>query len=118
NNILGYDAISYRLPVYTFIFMVALGIDYNIMLVSRVKELHNTGLSWTESIQKGVALTGGVISSAGLILAATFGVLMTQPLQELFLFGFIMAIGILFDTFVIRGFLLPSLLLLTHKKDK
>lgn len=114
-NILGYDAISYRLPVYTFIFMVALGIDYNIMLVSRIKELNNNGLSFKDSVQKGIALTGGVISSAGLILAATFAVLMTQPLQELFLFGFIMAMGILFDTFIIRGFLLPSILLLTHK---
>lgn len=115
-NFLGYDAISYRLPVYTFIFMVALGIDYNIMLVSRINELHASGLSFKESIRQAITLTGGVISSAGLILAATFAVLMTQPLQELFLFGFIMAIGILFDTFIIRGFLLPAILLLTHKE--
>lgn len=114
-NILGYDAISYRLPVYTFIFMVALGIDYNIMLVSRIRE-NAKQYAWREAVGRGVALTGGVISSAGLILAATFSVLMTQPLQELFLFGFVMGIGILLDTFIIRGFLLPSLLLLTHKE--
>lgn len=113
-NILGYDAVSYRLPIYAFVFMVALGIDYNIMLVSRIKELAET-YSWEEAVTKGVALTGGVISSAGLILAATFSVLITQPLQELFLFGFIMAIGILLDTFIIRGFLLPSILLLVYK---
>lgn len=118
-NLFGYDAISYRLPVYTFVFMVALGIDYNIMLVSRIRENAKQGMPWKEAVGQGVALTGGVISSAGLILAATFSVLMTQPLQELFLFGFVMAMGILLDTFIIRGFFLPSILILTHrKKDK
>lgn len=114
HNILGYEAISYRIPLYTFIFMVALGIDYNIMLVSRIKEFAKE-YDWKEAVQKGVALTGGVISSAGLILAATFSVLITQPLQELFLFGSIMALGILLDTFIIRGFFLPAILLLTHR---
>lgn len=114
-QLMGYEAISYRLPVYTFIFMVALGIDYNIMLVSRIKELAKE-LSWKRAVGEGISLTGGVISSAGIILAATFAVLMTQPLQELFLFGFTMALGILLDTFLIRGILLPSLLILTHKQ--
>ncbi|MGM8211205.1 MMPL family transporter [Virgibacillus sp. W0430] len=114
-HFIGYEAISYRLPVYAFIFMVALGIDYNIMLVSRMKEFVAEGQSWDVAIQKGITVTGGVISSAGLILAATFSVLMTQPLQELFLFGFMMALGILLDTFVIRGFLLPSILTLFHR---
>src|SRR5690625_923404 len=113
--VMGYEAISYRLPVYTFVFMVALGIDYNIMLVSRIRELAKT-LPWREAVGEGIAVTGGVISSAGIILAATFAVLMTQPLQELFLFGFTMAMGIILDTFLIRGILLPSLLILTHKK--
>lgn len=113
----GFDSFSYRLPVYTFVFMVALGIDYNIMLVSRVKELAHS-MPWKQAVGEGVALTGGVISSAGLILAATFSVLITQPLQELFLFGSIMALGILLDTFIIRGFLLPSLLILTHREKK
>lgn len=116
-HIMGYDAISYRLPVYTFVFMVALGVDYNIMLVSRIREKAKE-LPWKEAVGEGVALTGGVISSAGIILAATFAVLMTQPLQELFLFGFTMAMGIILDTFLIRGMLLPSLLLLTNKRKK
>lgn len=116
-HLMGYEAISYRLPVYTFVFMVALGIDYNIMLVSRIKE-EATKLSWKHAVGKGVAVTGGVISSAGLILAATFAVLMTQPLQELFLFGFTMALGILLDTFLIRGIFLPSILILTHGREK
>lgn len=110
-GILGYGQISYRIPMYTFVFMVALGVDYNIMLVSRIREEAERH-PWAEAIRRGVASTGGVISSAGLILAATFGVLMTQPMQELFLFGFAMAAGILIDTFVVRGMLLPSLLTL------
>jgi len=114
-KVMGYDAISYRLPVYTFVFMVALGIDYNIILVSRIRELAKE-LPWREAVGEGVALTGGVISSAGLILAATFGVLMTQPLQELFLFGFTMALGILLTTFLIAVVFLPSVLILTQKR--
>lgn len=113
---LGYDAISYRLPVYTFVFIVALGIDYNIILVSRIRELAKT-LPWREAVGEGVALTGGVISSAGLILAATFGVLMTQPLQELFLFGFTMTLGILLTTFLIATVFLPAILILTKRDN-
>jgi RND superfamily putative drug exporter len=116
HNILGYDSISYRLPVYTFVYMVALGVDYNIMLVSRIKE-EAQKYSWKEAVGNGVALTGGVISSAGIILAATFAVLMTQPLQELFLFGLTMALGVLMDTFLVRGMLLPSILVLVKKKE-
>ena len=105
----GYDAISYRLPMYTFVFLVALGVDYNIMLVSRIKE-EAKRFEWKEAVQRGVASTGGVISSAGMILAATFCVLITQPLQELVLFGVTMAIGIVMDTFLVRGMLLPAIL--------
>lgn len=114
HNLLGYDAISYRLPLYAFVFSIALGVDYNIMLVSRIAE-EARKRSWREAIMTGVSRTGGVISSAGIILAATFCVLMTQPLQELFLFGLIMAIGILLDTFIVRGMLLPALLVLMEK---
>ncbi|RJX39723.1 MMPL family transporter [Paenibacillus pinisoli] len=114
HNLLGYDAISYRLPLYAFVFSIALGVDYNIMLVSRIAE-EARKRSWREAVMTGVSRTGGVISSAGIILAATFCVLMTQPLQELFLFGLIMAIGILLDTFIVRGMLLPSLLVLLER---
>ncbi|MUV36391.1 putative membrane protein [Lentibacillus sp. JNUCC-1] len=114
-HLMGYDSISYRLPVYTFVFMVALGVDYNIMLVSRIREYAKTKV-WKDAVEEGVKMTGGVISSAGLILAATFAVLMSQPIQELFLFGFAMAFGILLDTFIVRGFLMPSLLNLTHRE--
>ncbi|MCR8645169.1 MMPL family transporter [Paenibacillus sp. N1-5-1-14] len=115
HNILGYDSISYRLPVYTFVFMVALGVDYNIMLVSRIKEEARL-YSWREAVERGVGFTGGVISSAGIILAATFCVLITQPLQELFLFGMTMALGILIDTFLVRGILLPGIMTMMNKR--
>ncbi|UJL46779.1 MMPL family transporter [Virgibacillus sp. NKC19-16] len=110
------DTISNRVPVYAFIFLVALGIDYNIMLVSRFME-EREKYPIKKAVEIAVANTGGVISSAGIILAATFAVLMTQPIQLLFVFGFIVAVGILIDTFLIRGVLLPGLLVL-FEKDK
>lgn len=108
------NTISDRVPLYSFVFLVALGIDYNIMLISRFQEERKTH-SVKESVEIAVANTGGVISSAGIILAATFAVLMTQPIQLLFVFGFIVAVGILLDTFLIRGILLPGLIVLLEK---
>ncbi|MGM9988175.1 MAG: MMPL family transporter [Bacillaceae bacterium] len=111
------EAISSRVPIYAFVFLVALGVDYNIILVSRFKEERQKH-SVKKAVEIAVARTGGVISSAGLILAATFAVLMTQPIAVLFVFGFIVAIGILLDTFLVRGILLPALLVLFEKDDK
>mgnify|MGYP001953471968 CR=1 FL=1 len=108
------DTIANRVPLYAFVFLVALGIDYNIMLISRFQE-ERRNHSVKEAVQIAVAKTGGVISSAGVILAATFAVLMTQPVQLLFVFGFIVAVGILLDTFLIRGVLLPGLIVLLEK---
>lgn len=116
NLFFGIDTISSRVPLYAFVFLVALGIDYNIILISRFQEERKKH-SVKEAIEIAVANTGGVISSAGLILAATFAVLMTQPVQLLFVFGFIVAVGILLDTFLIRGILLPGLITL-FEKDK
>ncbi|WP_156319879.1 MMPL family transporter [Bacillus sp. FJAT-18017] len=110
------DTISNRVPLYSFVFLVALGIDYNIMLISRFQEERKKH-SVKEAVEIAVANTGGVISSAGIILAATFAVLMTQPIQLLFVFGFIVAVGILLDTFLIRGILLPGLIVF-FEKDK
>jgi putative drug exporter of the RND superfamily len=112
----GIDSISNRVPLYSFVFLVALGIDYNIMLMSRFQE-ERKNHTVKQAIENAVASTGGVISSAGVILAATFAVLMTQPIQLLFVFGFIVAVGILLDTFLIRGMLLPGMVAL-FEKDK
>src|SRR5699024_1308744 len=109
--------VSNRVPVYSFIFLVALGIDYNIFLVSRYMEERKKH-PVKKAVEIAVANTGGVISSAGILLAATFAVLMTQPVEILFVFGFIVAVGILLDTFLIRGVLMPGLLVLFEKDIK
>lgn len=113
----GYDAVSTRVPVYAFIFLVALGIDYNIILVSRFLEERKSANVKT-ALEIAITNTGGVISSAGVILAATFAALMTMPITDLFIFGFIVALGILIDTFLVRGMLLPSLILFFEKDKK
>lgn len=97
-----------RVLLYSLIFLVALGVDYNILLASRVRE-ETARHGFPEGIRVALTRTGGVITSAGLILAGTFAVLTTQPLNSLLQFGFAMAIGILLDTFVIRGALVPAL---------
>ena len=112
----GYDAISTRVPVYAFIFLVALGIDYNIILVSRFME-ERKNRKVKDALEVAIRNTGGVISSAGLILAATFAALTTMPIADLFIFGFMVAIGILIDTFLVRGMLLPALILFFEKDE-
>ncbi|MEN1968092.1 MMPL family transporter [Lentibacillus sp. N15] len=117
NVLFDIDTISNRVPLYAFVFLVALGVDYNIILISRFMEERKKH-PVKQAVEIAVANTGGVISSAGIILAATFAVLMTQPIQLLFVFGFIVAIGILLDTFLIRGVLLPGLLVLFERENK
>ncbi|BAQ09532.1 MMPLdomain protein [Bacillus sp. OxB-1] len=112
--VLGLDAISYRIPLYAFVFLIALGVDYSIMLIARIRE-EMKSMPFEEAVRRGVDKTGGVISSAGLILAATFLVLATMPINELKLFGFIMALGILIDTFIVRPLLIPAILVLLGK---
>jgi uncharacterized membrane protein YdfJ with MMPL/SSD domain len=107
----GQAGISYATPLYTFIFLVALGADYTIFLMSRVREeAARRGL--VEGTQVAVSRTGGVITSAGLILAGTFLVLTTLPLNTLYTFGVAVALGVLLDTFVVRGLLVPGTVLL------
>ncbi len=113
-RIQGQDGFSYAIPLYTFIFLVALGADYTIFLMSRVREeTQRYGLE--KGVPIAVSHTGGVITSAGLILAGTFAVLTSLPLNILYQFGICVAIGILMDTFIVRGLLIPSLVLLLGK---
>jgi uncharacterized membrane protein YdfJ with MMPL/SSD domain len=107
----GQAGTNNRVLLYSLIFLVALGVDYNILLASRIREEMVTH-GFAEGVRVAVTRTGGVITSAGLILAGTFAVLMTQPLNSLLQFGFAMAVGLLLDTFIIRGVLVPSLFLL------
>ncbi len=113
-HIAGQDGFSYAIPLYTFIFLVALGADYTIFLMSRVREeARRHGLE--VGVPYAVSRTGGVITSAGLILAGTFGVLTTLPINVLYQFGVCVAVGILMDTFIVRGLLVPGMVLLLGK---
>lgn len=90
-------------------FLVALGVDYNIFLVHRIRQeakIHGHAAGVT----RGVIRTGAVITSAGLVLAATFTVLATLPLVSLAGFGMLVAVGVLIDTFIVRSVLVPALL--------
>jgi RND superfamily putative drug exporter len=110
----GEDGFNYAIPLYTFIFLVALGADYTIFLMSRVREeAQRRGLQ--AGVPFAVARTGGVITSAGLILAGTFLVLTTLPSTIQYQLGVCVAVGILLDTFVVRGLLIPGLVLLLGK---
>ncbi len=104
----GDNGIGVRVTIYIFVFLVALGVDHNMLLTSRIRE-ETARHGPTEGVRRALEHTGGVITSAGLILAGTFGVLMTQPIRELFQFGFAMATGLLLDTFLVRGTLAPAI---------
>ncbi|MFD3515625.1 MMPL family transporter [Streptomyces sp. NPDC058657] len=106
--VLGMSATDSSVPLYGFVFLVALGVDYNIFLMSRVREeslTHGT----REGILRGLTATGGVITSAGVVLAATFAALVVIPLAFLVQIAFIVAFGVLLDTLLVRSLLVPAL---------
>jgi RND superfamily putative drug exporter len=106
-NVFGHPGINYFIPLIVFVLLVALGSDYNIFLMARVREeSHHRGL--LPGIRVASARTGTVITSAGLILAGTFGALVTSPLQLLFQAGLCVGLGVLIDTFVVRSLLVPA----------
>src|SRR5699024_11131540 len=93
---------------YGFVFLVALGIDNSIFLMTRVRE-ESLQLGTRAGVNRGLASTGGVITSAGLVLAATFSALWVIPLLFLAQLAFIVAAGVLIDTFIVRSLLVPGL---------
>ncbi|GGI45490.1 membrane protein [Paenibacillus marchantiophytorum] len=105
------SAIQGLIPLYAFVFLVALGEDYNIFMVSSIWQERNR-LKLRDAIRLGVSTTSSVITSAGLILAGTFAVLASLPIQVLVQFGVICAIGVILDTFIVRPFLVPSITML------
>lgn len=109
HNFFGADAIASSIPLYSFVFIIALGNDYNIFMISDIWKARKSGASLKDSIVAGVAQTGAVITSAGLILAGTFAVLATLPIQLLVQFGVVTAIGVLLDTFIVRPLLVPAI---------
>jgi putative drug exporter of the RND superfamily len=100
----GFDA---SIPTFAFIFLVALGIDYTIFLMARVRE-EARKYGTREGMLRAIAATGPVITSAGIILAGTFSVLMTLPVTYTFDLGFMVALGILLDTFIVRTIMVPA----------
>ena len=108
NNVFGFAGADTSFPLFAFVFLVALGVDYNIFLMTRVRE-ESVKLGTRAGILKGLTVTGGVITSAGIVLAATFLVLGVLPLVFLREIGFAVAIGVLLDTFIIRSTLVPAL---------
>lgn len=107
-GVFGFPGADPAVPLYAFVFLVALGIDYNIFLMTRVREeskKHGT----REGILRGLAVTGGVITSAGIVLAATFAALGVIPVLFLAQLAFIVAFGVLLDTIVVRSLLVPAL---------
>ncbi len=109
-NVFGFPGMGPDLPLFAFVFLVALGIDYNIFLMARVREetcAHGT----RDGTIRGLAVTGAVITSAGLVLAGTFSTLAVLPLVFLTEIGFTVAVGVLIDTFLLRSLLVPALVL-------
>lgn len=108
HHVMGAEAISGAIPLYAFVFLVALGEDYNIFMISEIWKKRRT-VDHLTAIEEGVVRTGSVITSAGLILAGTFAVLATLPIQVLVQFGVVTAIGVLLDTFIVRPLLVPAI---------
>ncbi len=108
NGIFDFPGADPAVPLYGFVFLVALGIDYNIFLMTRVRE-ETVKHGARDGVLRGLSVTGGVITSAGLVLAATFAALSVIPILFLVQLAFIVAFGVLLDTFVVRSLLVPAL---------
>ncbi|MFJ1706370.1 MMPL family transporter [Kitasatospora sp. NPDC088346] len=107
-HLFGFSATEPSVPLYGYVFLVALGVDYNIFLMTRVREeslRHGT----REGVLRGLTATGGVITSAGVVLAATFAALGVIPLAFLAQIAFMVAFGVLLDTLLVRSLLVPAL---------
>ena len=105
---LGHSHIDRGLPLFGFLFLVALGVDYTIFLMSRARE-ETARIGSRDGMLRALTVTGGVITSAGAVLAATFGVLAVLPLTFMLQLGLIVAVGVLLDTLVVRTLLVPAL---------
>ena len=107
-HVFGFAGADPSFPLFAFVFLVALGIDYNIFLMTRVREEARHGSTQAATL-KGLAVTGGVITSAGVVLAATFSALGVLPLVPFAELGFAVAFGVLLDTLIVRSLLVPAL---------
>lgn len=108
DGLLHQPGLSFWLPPFLFVILVALGADYNIFIMSRVREEADRGHSPLDAVEEGLVATGRVITSAGFILAGTFGALIFAPLPMLAQIGFAVTTGVLIDTFLVRSLLVPA----------
>ncbi len=109
NHIFEFPGADPTVPLFAFVFLVALGIDYNIFLMSRVREESLAARDTRTGVVRGLVTTGGVITSAGIVLAATFAALAVLPIMFLVQLAFIVAFGVLLDAIVVRSLLVPGL---------
>jgi len=110
NVIFDFPGSDPSLPLFSFVFLVALGVDYNIFLIARARE-ETVKHGSEQGVLRALAVTGGVITSAGIVLAGTFSVLAVLPLTFLTELGFVVAFGVLLDTFLVRSVLVPAIAL-------
>jgi RND superfamily putative drug exporter len=115
DKIFGFAGIDHSVPLLGFLFLIALGVDYTIFLMSRAREEATRHGTRTGTL-RALAATGGVITSAGLVLAATFAVLATLPLVMMVELGFLVAFGVLLDTFLVRSIVVPAIALLAGRR--
>ena len=108
NHLFDFPGADPSIPLYAFVFLVALGIDYSIFLMTRVRE-ESIEQGTRRGILVGLAVTGGVITSAGVVLAATFSALAVLPILFLVQIAFMVAFGVLLDTTIVRSLLVPAL---------
>ncbi|WP_189883068.1 MMPL family transporter [Streptomyces xantholiticus] len=114
--VFGFEGLDPGMPLLSFVFLVALGVDYGIFLMHRLREESLAGADPRTAALTALRTTGGVIASAGIVLAATFTVLMNLPLVPLFEMGFLVAVGVLLDTFLVRTYLVTSASLLLGRR--
>jgi RND superfamily putative drug exporter len=112
----GFPALDLSVPLLAFLFLVALGVDYNIFLTTRAREEAAEGAAARDAIVRALAVTGGVITSAGILLAAVFAVLGVLPLIQLAQVGVIVGFGVLLDTLVVRSVVVPALVSLLGER--
>jgi putative drug exporter of the RND superfamily len=113
--IFGFPGSDPSLPLFAFVFLVALGVDYNIFLIARARE-ETIQHGSRQGILRALAVTGAVITSAGIVLAGTFSVLAVLPLTFLTELGFVVAFGVLLDTLLVRSILVPAIALTVGDK--